>query len=225
MDFAISDEQKMFRDTVYRFAKEEIAPLCEEADLKSEFSFEIWRKFGEMGLLGLPIPERYGGAGADFVTSCLAGEAVGYAGVDGGHGRRCGLQRLQAHQHAGGRRGDRGRTTNSDGTMWELRWKFRCSGRIVTGTASGLRSLTECRSELLAVRRRAKLEGADIVEARAYPRASAGGVPLVVGELRSGRPEVLLLGHLCHVYLPNPPDPRLHHRTSSSSKSAPMASA
>ena len=85
MDFAISDEQKMFRDTVYRFAKEEIMPLCEEADLKSEFSFEIWRKFGEMGLLGLPIPEKYGGAGADFVTSCLAGEAVGHAGVDGGH--------------------------------------------------------------------------------------------------------------------------------------------
>jgi alkylation response protein AidB-like acyl-CoA dehydrogenase len=85
MDFAISDEQRMFRDTVYRFAREEIAPLCEEADLKSEFSFEIWRKFGEMGLLGLPIPEKYGGSGADFVTSCLAGEAVGYAGVDGGH--------------------------------------------------------------------------------------------------------------------------------------------
>ncbi len=85
MDFAISDEQRMFRDTVYRFAKEEIAPLCEEADLKSEFSFEIWRKFGEMGLLGLPVPEKYGGAGADFVTCCLAGEAVGYAGVDGGH--------------------------------------------------------------------------------------------------------------------------------------------
>jgi len=85
MDFSISDEQRMFRDTVYRFAREEIAPLCEEADLKGEFNFEIWRKFGEMGLLGLPVPEKYGGSGADFVTCCLAGEAVGHAGVDGGH--------------------------------------------------------------------------------------------------------------------------------------------
>jgi len=85
MDFSISEEQKMFRETVYRFAKSQIAPLCEEADLKGEFNFDIWRKFGEMGLLGLPVPEKYGGSGADFVTSCLAGEAVGHAGVDGGH--------------------------------------------------------------------------------------------------------------------------------------------
>ena len=85
MDFSFSDEQRMFRETVYRFAREEIAPLCEEADLKSEFSFDVWRKLGEMGLLGLPIPEEYGGQGADIVTCCLAGEAVGHAGVDGGH--------------------------------------------------------------------------------------------------------------------------------------------
>ncbi|MEK7826824.1 MAG: acyl-CoA dehydrogenase family protein, partial [Thermodesulfobacteriota bacterium] len=85
MDFSISDEQRMFRETVYRFAKSQIAPLCEEADLKGEFNFDVWRKFGEMGLPGLPVPEKYGGAGADFVTCCLAGEAVGHAGVDGGH--------------------------------------------------------------------------------------------------------------------------------------------
>ena len=85
MDFSITAEQKLFRDTVYRFAMEQIAPLCEEADLKGEFSLEIWRKLGEMGLLGLPFPEEYGGGGADFVSCCLAGEAVGHAGVDGGH--------------------------------------------------------------------------------------------------------------------------------------------
>lgn len=85
MDFSFTPEQKMFRETIYRFARQELYPLCEEADLKSEFSFEIWRKMGEMGLLGLPIPEEYGGQGADLVTCCLAGEAVGHAGVDGGH--------------------------------------------------------------------------------------------------------------------------------------------
>lgn len=44
MEFNYSDEQKMFRDTVYRFAREELAPLSEESDLKGEFNFDIWRK-------------------------------------------------------------------------------------------------------------------------------------------------------------------------------------
>jgi len=84
MDFTLTDEQKMFRDQVYRYGKEEIAPLCEEADLRGEFSFDVWKKLGSMGLLGLPFPEELGGAGADIVTCCLAGEALGHAGVDGG---------------------------------------------------------------------------------------------------------------------------------------------
>ncbi|MEA3223962.1 MAG: acyl-CoA dehydrogenase family protein [Thermodesulfobacteriota bacterium] len=84
MDFAFSDEQKMFRDTIYRYGKEEIAPLCEEADLKGEFSHEIWNKMAEMGVLGLPFPEELGGQGADIVMCCIAGEALGHAGVDGG---------------------------------------------------------------------------------------------------------------------------------------------
>ena len=57
MDFNLTQEQKIFRETVHRYGREEIAPLCEEADLKGEFSFEIWRKLAEFGILGLPIPE------------------------------------------------------------------------------------------------------------------------------------------------------------------------
>jgi len=84
MDFTLTDEQRMFRETVYRYGKEEIAPLCGEAELRGEFSPEIWGKLGEMGLLGLPFSEEMGGSGADLVTCCLAGEALGHAGVDGG---------------------------------------------------------------------------------------------------------------------------------------------
>jgi butyryl-CoA dehydrogenase len=84
MDFTLTDEQRMFKETVYRYGKEEIAPLCEEAELRGEFSPEIWRKLGDMGLLGLPFSEELGGSGADLVTCCLAGEALGHAGVDGG---------------------------------------------------------------------------------------------------------------------------------------------
>ncbi len=85
MDFTINDEQRMFRDTVYRFCKEEVAPLCEEADLKGEFSFEVWRKLGRWACWACPSRRSTAGAGADFVTCCLAGEAMGHAGVDGGH--------------------------------------------------------------------------------------------------------------------------------------------
>jgi len=51
MEFGFTEEQLMFRDSVYKYAKKEIAPLAEEADLKSEFSMEVWRKLGDMGLL------------------------------------------------------------------------------------------------------------------------------------------------------------------------------
>ena len=84
MDFKLSDEQKLFRETVFRYGRDEIASLCEEADLKGEFSFEIWNKLASLGILGLPFPEALGGSGADIVTCCLAGEALGHAGVDGG---------------------------------------------------------------------------------------------------------------------------------------------
>ncbi|HQP30204.1 MAG TPA: acyl-CoA dehydrogenase family protein, partial [Deltaproteobacteria bacterium] len=94
MDFRLTEEQRMFRESVYRFAREEIAPLCEEADLRGEFSFEIWRKFGSMGLLGLPFAEELGGSGADIVSCCLEGEVLGHDGVEGGH-----LLALGAHTY------------------------------------------------------------------------------------------------------------------------------
>jgi alkylation response protein AidB-like acyl-CoA dehydrogenase len=85
MEFTLTGEQRLFRDTVYRYGRDEIAPLCEEADLRGEFSLEIWGKLASLGIPGLPFPEELGGSGADIVTCCLAGEALGHAGVDGGH--------------------------------------------------------------------------------------------------------------------------------------------
>ncbi|MFP4476625.1 MAG: acyl-CoA dehydrogenase family protein [Desulfatibacillaceae bacterium] len=84
MDFAFTKEQLMFKDEVVRFAKKEIVPRVQEHDLKGEFDFKSFRKMGDFGLLGLHLPEEYGGEGADVVTTVLAGEALGEAGVDGG---------------------------------------------------------------------------------------------------------------------------------------------
>ena len=129
MDFTLTDEQRMFRDTVYRYGKEEIAPLCEDADLNGEFNREVWRKLGEMGLLGLPFPEELGGAGADIVSCCLAGEALGHAGVDGGH-----LLSLGAHTYLCAA------TLNSFGNA-EQRQKY--IPKLATGEWIGCMGLTE----------------------------------------------------------------------------------
>ncbi|WP_319407298.1 acyl-CoA dehydrogenase family protein [uncultured Desulfosarcina sp.] len=84
MDFAFTREQLMFKKEVLRFAKKEIVPRVQEHDLKEAFDFESFRKMGDFGLLGLHFPTEYGGEGADVVTTVLAGEALGEAGVDGG---------------------------------------------------------------------------------------------------------------------------------------------
>ncbi len=84
MDFAFTKEQLMFKQEVVRFARKEIVPRVREHDLASAFDFDSFRKMGDFGLLGLHLPETYGGQGADVITTVLAGEALGEAGVDGG---------------------------------------------------------------------------------------------------------------------------------------------
>ena len=84
MDFAFTEEQMIFKEQLIRFAKKEIVPRAQEHDLKGEFDFQSFRKLGQFGILGLHFPEELGGSDADVVTTTLAGEALGEAGVDGG---------------------------------------------------------------------------------------------------------------------------------------------
>ncbi|MGC8908796.1 MAG: acyl-CoA dehydrogenase family protein [Desulfomonilaceae bacterium] len=84
MDFELTPEQLLFKEQVLKFAKKEIAPRVQEHDLREEFDWQSWRKLGEFGILGLHFPEELGGSGADVMTSVLAAEALGEAGVDGG---------------------------------------------------------------------------------------------------------------------------------------------
>jgi short/branched chain acyl-CoA dehydrogenase len=76
MDFAFSDEQKSFRQTVRDFAEKVIGPRAEELDETQEFPVDIVLQMGELGLFGLPFPEEYGGSGADFVAVCIAVEEL-----------------------------------------------------------------------------------------------------------------------------------------------------
>jgi len=84
MDFRLTEEQQMFYEQALRFFRKEIAPYAEAYDDKHEFCWPAWRKLGEQGYLGLHLPEEFGGSGADVLTTCLAHQAAGRAGVDGG---------------------------------------------------------------------------------------------------------------------------------------------
>ncbi|PSL45185.1 alkylation response protein AidB-like acyl-CoA dehydrogenase [Salsuginibacillus halophilus] len=79
MNFALTKEQQMIKDMVKDFAQQEIAPKAEEVDRNERFPEETFQKMGELGLLGLPFPESYGGSGADTVSYALAVEEVGRA--------------------------------------------------------------------------------------------------------------------------------------------------
>jgi glutaryl-CoA dehydrogenase (non-decarboxylating) len=78
MDFSLTPEQVQLRDTVREFAAREVAPYIRDWDANGEFHPEILYKMGELGLLGLPIPEQYGGAGMDYVALALACEELEY---------------------------------------------------------------------------------------------------------------------------------------------------
>jgi butyryl-CoA dehydrogenase len=72
MNFDLSDEQKAIADLCRDFAREVVAPAAEELDREARFPYEIVAKMAGLGLMGLPFPEAYGGAGADTVSYALA---------------------------------------------------------------------------------------------------------------------------------------------------------
>jgi short/branched chain acyl-CoA dehydrogenase len=76
MDFELSDEQRLLRDTVRDFARSEVAPVAEELDRTKSFPYELVAKLGELGLMGIPFPEEYGGGGADTLAYTLAIEEL-----------------------------------------------------------------------------------------------------------------------------------------------------
>jgi short-chain 2-methylacyl-CoA dehydrogenase len=76
MDFDLTTEQRLLRDTVREFARQEIAPVAEELDREKRFPYEIVEKLGKLGLMGIPFPAEYGGGGADTLAYALAIEEL-----------------------------------------------------------------------------------------------------------------------------------------------------
>jgi len=81
MDFSLTEEQTLIRNTVREFAEQEIKPIAQELDEKEEFSYKITERMGELGLFGMYLPEQYGGQEMDTLSYIIAVEEL--ARIDG----------------------------------------------------------------------------------------------------------------------------------------------
>ncbi len=76
MNFDLTEEQQLVRDTVRTFARERVAPVAAELDQSQRFPYELVAELAELGLMGMTIPEEYGGAGADIVSYAIVVEEL-----------------------------------------------------------------------------------------------------------------------------------------------------
>jgi short-chain 2-methylacyl-CoA dehydrogenase len=76
VNFELSEEQELIRRTVRDFAETKVAPVAEELDREARFPYEIVAELAELGLMGLPVPEEYGGAGGDTLSYAIAVEEL-----------------------------------------------------------------------------------------------------------------------------------------------------
>jgi isovaleryl-CoA dehydrogenase len=94
MGFALGEDIEALRDTVRRFAEARIAPLAAEIDRTNQFPAHLWREMGELGLLGVTVPESLGGAGMGYLAHCVAVEEISRASASvglsyGAHSNLC----------------------------------------------------------------------------------------------------------------------------------------
>ncbi|MCX7635191.1 MAG: acyl-CoA dehydrogenase family protein, partial [Syntrophales bacterium] len=76
MDFQLSEEHRMFKESVATFAAKEIAPLAEDMDRHDIWPDGLWQKLADLGIMGITVDPRYGGAGADILSASLACEEL-----------------------------------------------------------------------------------------------------------------------------------------------------
>ena len=79
LNFGFNQDLNQLKDTVYKFAQNEIAPLAKNVDENNEFPNFLWEKFGELGLLGITADEDYGGTGLNYLSHCIVMEEISRA--------------------------------------------------------------------------------------------------------------------------------------------------
>ncbi|NQD37882.1 isovaleryl-CoA dehydrogenase [Permianibacter sp. IMCC34836] len=94
LNFALGDTADMIRDSVRAFAEKEIAPIANDVDHKNAFPMPLWRKLGELGVLGITVEDKYGGAGMGYLEHVVAMEEISRASASvglayGAHSNLC----------------------------------------------------------------------------------------------------------------------------------------
>lgn len=94
MNFDLGEDVNALRDMVHRWAQERIKPMAAEIDASNEFPNELWQEMGELGLLGVTVPEEYGGAGMSYLAHTIVCEEIGRASASvglsyGAHSNLC----------------------------------------------------------------------------------------------------------------------------------------
>ncbi len=94
MNFACGEDIEALRDMVHRWAQDRVAPMATEIDQKNEFPAELWKEMGELGLLGITVPEEYGGANMGYLAHTIAVEEIARASASvslsyGAHSNLC----------------------------------------------------------------------------------------------------------------------------------------
>ncbi|MDO8280985.1 MAG: acyl-CoA dehydrogenase family protein, partial [Burkholderiaceae bacterium] len=94
LDFQLGEDIDALRDAVRDFAQAEIAPLAASIDASDQFPMQLWRKMGELGVLGITVPEAYGGAGMGYLAHMIAMEEISRASASvglsyGAHSNLC----------------------------------------------------------------------------------------------------------------------------------------